>query len=111
MPTADDLAVLMRKGPLNSITLVAATHRKLEKIERKKTVVVCIILESFCNKALENLEEEPLLGSSLKIKFHTSPLMFVTQTYLQLCLVVVILIKAQFLNSFSTNLLYWASWA
>ena len=77
----------------------------------KKMVVVCIILESFCNQALENLEEEPLLGSSLKIKFHTSPLMFVTQTYLQLCLVVVILIKAQFLNSFSTNLLYWASWA
>ena len=73
MPTVDDLTALMRKGPLNSITLVAATHRKLEKIERKKTVVVCIILESFCNKALENLEEEPLLGSNPRIKFHTSP--------------------------------------
>ena len=87
MPTVDNLAALMRKGPLNSITLVAATHRKLEKaidgtstqvvtyminkwrakingkevynirkppgigdrkIERGKTVVVCIILESFC---------------------------------------------------------------
>ena len=83
---------------MNSIILVAATHRKLEKaadvtstqvatcminkwrakingkevynvrnppgignrkIERGKTVVVCIILESFCNQALENLEEEP----------------------------------------------------
>ena len=82
MPTVDDLTALMRKGPLNSITLVTATHRKLEKaadgtstqvatcmikkwrakingkeiynvrnlprmgdrkIERKKTVVVCII--------------------------------------------------------------------
>ena len=101
MPTIDDLAALMRKGPLNSVTLVAATHRKLEKvadetstqvatcminkwrakingneiynvknppgrgdrkIEREKTVVVCIILESFYNQALENLEEEPLLG-------------------------------------------------
>ena len=150
MPTIDDLTALMRKGPLNSITLVAATHRKLEKaanrtstqvatcmikkwrvkingkeiynvrnpprmgdrkIKRKKTVVVCIILESFCNKALENLKEEPLLGSSSRIKFHTSPHVFVIQTYLQPCLVVVILTKAQFLNLFSTNLLYWAGWA
>ena len=140
----------MRKWPLNSITLVAATHRKLEKatdgtstqvaicminkwrakingkeiynvrnpprmgdqkIERKKTIVVCIILESFCDKALENLEEEPLLGSNSRIKFHTSPHVFVIQTYLQPCPIVVILTKAQFLNPFSTNLLYWASWA
>ena len=74
-------------------------------------VVVCIILESFCNQALENLEEEPLLGSSLRIKFHTSPHVFVTQTYLQLCPVIVIFTKTQFLNPFSTNLLYWAYWA
>ena len=150
MPTTDYLAALMRKGPLNSITLVAATHRKLEKaadgtstqvatyminkwrakinekeiynvrnppgmgdrkIERGKTVVVCIILESFCNQALENLEEEPPLGSSLRIKSHTSPHMFVIQTYLQPCPVVVILTKTQFLNPLSTNLLYWANWA
>ena len=81
------------------------------KIERGKTVVVCIILESFCNQALKNLEGEPLLGSSPRIKFHTSPHVFVIQTYLQPCPVVVILTKAQFLNPFSTNLLYWASWA
>ena len=31
MPTADNLTALMRKGPLNSITLVAATHSKLKK--------------------------------------------------------------------------------
>ena len=31
MPTANDLAALMRKWLLNSITLVTATHRKLEK--------------------------------------------------------------------------------
>ena len=150
MPIADDLAALMRKRLLNSITLVTATHRKLEKaadgtstqvatcminkwrakingkeiynarnppgigdrkIERGKTVVVCIILESFCNQVLENLEGEPLLGSSPMIKFHTSPHVFVIQTYLQPCPVVVILTKAQFLNPLSTNLLYWANWA
>ena len=32
MPTTDDLAALMRKWPLNSITLVAATHNKLKKV-------------------------------------------------------------------------------
>ena len=119
MPTADDLATLMRKWPLNSITLVTATHKKLEKaadgtntqvttcminkwrakingkevynvrnplgmgdrkIDRGKTVVVCIILESFCNQALENLEEEPFLGSSPRIKFHTSPHVLVIQS-------------------------------
>ena len=31
MPTANDLAALMRKWLLNSITLVTATHRKLKK--------------------------------------------------------------------------------
>ena len=119
MPTAEDLAALMRKSPLNSITLVAATHRKLEKaadgtstqaatcminkwrvkingkeiynvrnppgmgdrkIDRRKTIVVGIILESFCNQALENQEEEPVLGSSSRIKFHTSPHVSVIQS-------------------------------
>ena len=70
------------------------------RIEGEKTVVVCIIMESFCNQALENLEEEPLLGSSPRIKFHTSPHVFVIQTYLQPCPVVVTLTKAQFLNPF-----------
>ena len=119
MPTADYLAALMRKGPLNSITLVAAIHRKLEKaangtstqvatcminkwrakingnevynvrnppgmgdqkIDKENTVAVCIMLESFCNQALENQEEEPVLGSSPRIKFHTSPHVFVIQS-------------------------------
>ena len=150
MLTANNLAALIRKWPLNSITLVVATHRKLEKaadgtstqvvicminkwrakingkevynvrnppgmgdrkIDRGKTVVVCIILESFCHQVLENQEEEPILGSSPRINFHTSPHVLVIQTYLQPCPVVVILTKAQFLNPFSTNLLYWASWA
>ena len=45
MPTADDLAALMRKGPLNSITLVAAIHRKLGKtIDGTSTqVTTCMI--------------------------------------------------------------------
>ena len=109
----------MRKWPLNSITLVAAIHRKLEKaangtstqvatcminkwrakingnevynvrnppgmgdqkIDKENTVAVCIMLESFCNQALENQEEEPVLGSSPRIKFHTSPHVFVIQS-------------------------------
>ena len=32
MPTTDNLAALMRKWPLNSITLVPATHNKLKKV-------------------------------------------------------------------------------
>ena len=109
----------MRKWPLNSITLVAAIHRKLEnaanetstqvatcminkwrakingnevynirnplgmgdqKIDKGKTVAVCIMLESFCNQALKNQEEEPVLGSSPRIKFHTSPHVLVIQS-------------------------------
>ena len=109
----------MRKWPLNSITLVAAIHRKLEKaangtstqvatcminkwrakingnevynvrnppgmgdqkIDKENTVAVCIMLESFCNQALENQEEEPVLRSSPRIKFHTSPHVFVIQS-------------------------------
>ena len=45
MPTIDDLAALMRKGPLNSVTLVATTHRKLEKVadETSTQVATCMI--------------------------------------------------------------------
>ena len=32
MPAADSLAALMKKRPLNSITLFAATHSKLRKV-------------------------------------------------------------------------------
>ena len=110
----------MRKWPLNSIILVAATHRKLEKaidgistqvatyminkwrvkingkevynvrnplgmgdekIGARKMVVVCMILESFCNQALKNQKEEgPVLGSSPRTEFHTSPHVFVIQS-------------------------------
>ena len=119
MLTANNLAALIRKWPLNSITLVVATHRKLEKaadgtstqvvicminkwrakingkevynvrnppgmgdrkIDRGKTVAVCIILESFCHQVLENQEEEPILGSSPRINFHTSPHVLVIQS-------------------------------
>ena len=50
------------------------------KINRGKMVAVCIILESFCNQALEDQEEEPVLGSSPRIKFHTSPYVFSIQS-------------------------------
>ena len=50
------------------------------KINRGKMVAVCIILESFCNQALEDQEEEPVLGSSPRIKFHTSPHVFSIQS-------------------------------
>ena len=50
------------------------------KIDRRKTIVVGIILESFCNQALENQEEEPVLGPSPRIKFHTSPHVSVIQS-------------------------------
>ena len=52
-----------------------------EKIDAGKTVVVCMILESFCNQALKNQEEEgPVLGSSTRTEFHTSPHVFVIQS-------------------------------
>ena len=51
-----------------------------KETDRGKTVAVCIILESFCNQALEDQEEEPVLGSSSRIKFHTSPYVFVIQS-------------------------------
>ena len=45
MPTADDLAALMRKLPLNSITLVTATHNKLKKTANRTStqVATCMI--------------------------------------------------------------------
>ena len=145
MLTANNLAALIRKWPLNSITLVVATHRKLEKaadgtstqvvicminkwrakingkevynvknppgmgdrkIDRGKTVAVCIILESFCNQALEDQEEEPVLGSSSRIKFHTSPYVFVIQsTYNHVQLLWSSLKPSSWTNSLQ-NLLY-----
>ena len=50
------------------------------KIDGRKTIAVGTILESFCNQALKNQEEEPVLGSSPRIKFHTSPHVFIIQS-------------------------------
>ena len=51
-----------------------------QKIDKENTVAVCIMLESFCNQALENQEEEPVLGSSPRIKFHTYLHVFIIQS-------------------------------
>ena len=58
-----------------------------QKIDRGKTVAICIILESFCNQALEDQEEELVLGSSSSIKFHTPSPRVCYSIYLQSCLV------------------------
>ena len=50
------------------------------KIDRGKMVAICIILESFCNQALEDQEEELVLGSSSSIKFHTPLHVFAIQS-------------------------------
>ena len=150
MPTADDLAALMRKWPLNSITLVAATHNKLKKavngtstqvatcminkwrakingnevynvrdlqewgikrkIDWRKTVAVSTTLESFCNLAPKNQEEESVLGLSPRTNYHSSPHVFDHYIYLRLCPVVETLTKAQFLNSFSTKFIVLGPW-
>ena len=151
MPTVDDLATLMRKWPLNSITLVAATYSKLKKaadgtstqvttciinkwrgkingkevynvrdppgiVEEKKerdwrkTVAVFTTLESFCNEALKNQEEESVIGLSPRINFHSSPHVFDYSIYLWLCLVVATFTKAQFLSPFSIKFIVLDLW-
>ena len=134
MPTADDLTALMRKWPLNSITLVATTHSKLKKAvdgtstqvatcminkwrakingnevynvrnpprmegrrkrDWRKRVAVSTTLESFCNWAPKNQEEESVLGSSLRTNYHSSPHVFDHYIYLRSCPVVETLTKA-----------------
>ena len=55
MPTADDLAALMRKWPLNSITLVATTHSKLNKVaDRTSTQVATHMINKWRVKINEN---------------------------------------------------------
>ena len=145
MSTANDLATLMRKWPLNSITLVATTHRKWEKAADKTStqVATCMINKwkaKINGKEVYNVINPPGMGDRKLIKgrwllFVPSRKAFVTKhwrtcprikpedkvshfpsrvcysIYLRSCPVVAILTKTQFLNSFSTNLLYWASWA
>ena len=67
MPTADDLTALMRKGLLNSITLVAATHRKLEKMAdgTSTQVATCMINKwrtKINGKEVYNVRNPPGMG-------------------------------------------------
>ena len=71
------------------------------KIDWRNTVVVFTTLESFCDQALKNEEGESVLGSSPRINYHSSPYVFDHSIYLQSCLVVATLTKAQFLSPFS----------
>ena len=67
MPTANDLAALMRKWLLNSITLVTATHKKLEKATDGTSiqVVTCMINEwraKINEKEVYNVRNPPGMG-------------------------------------------------
>ena len=71
MSTADDLAALMRKWPLNSITLVAATHRKLEKAAdgTSTQVATCMINKwraKINGKEIYNVRGPPGMGNQKK---------------------------------------------
>ena len=66
-------------------------------------VAVFTTLESLRNEALKNQEEELVLGSNPRIKFHIFLHVFDYLIYLQSCPVVAIITKAQFLNPFSTK--------
>ena len=66
-------------------------------------VAVFTTLESLRNEALKNQEEELVLGSNPRIKFHIFLHVFDYLIYLQSCPVVAIITKAQFLNLFSTK--------
>ena len=67
MPIADDLAALMRKRLLNSITLVTATHRKLEKAAdgTSTQVATCMInkwMTRINGKKIYNIRGPPRIG-------------------------------------------------
>ena len=71
MPTADDLATLMRKWLLNSTTLVAATHSKLKKAADGTItqVATCIINKwraKINGKEIYNVRGPPGMGNRKK---------------------------------------------
>ena len=71
MPTVDDLAALMRKWPLNSITLVVATHNKLKKTADRTSIQVatCMINKwkaKINGKEVYNVRNPPGMGDKKK---------------------------------------------
>ena len=72
MPTADDLAALMRKWPLTSITLVAAIHSKLKKAAdgTSTQVATCMInkwMAKINGNEVYNIRGPPGMGDERKI--------------------------------------------
>ena len=67
MPTSDNLAALMRKWPLNSITLVTATHSKLKKaVDGTSTQVATYMINKWRakinGKEVYNVRDPPGMG-------------------------------------------------
>ena len=82
MPTADDLAALMRKWPLNSITLVAATHSKLKKAaDGTSTQVATYMINKWRakinGKEVYNIRDPPGMGDR-KIDWRKTVAVFTT---------------------------------
>ena len=82
MPTADDLAALMRKWPLNSITLVAATHSKLKKAAYGTSTQVATYMinkwrAKINGKEVYNIRDPPGMGDR-KIDWRKTVAVFTT---------------------------------
>ena len=81
MPIVDNLAVLMRKWPLNSITLVAATHSKLKKVvDRTNTQVATCMINKWRAKIngnkVYNVRDPPRMRDKKKKEIEERQLLF-----------------------------------
>ena len=82
MPTSDNLAALMRKWPLNSITLVIATHSKLKKaVDGTSTQVATYMINKWRakinGKEVYNVRDPPGMGDR-KIDWRKTVAVFIT---------------------------------
>ena len=82
MPTVDDLAALMRKWPLNSITLVAATHSKLKKAADETSAQVATYMinkwrAKINGNEVYNVRDPPGMGDR-KIDWRKTVVVFTT---------------------------------
>ena len=71
MPTADDLAALMRKWPLNSTALVAATHGRFGNVAdgtsiRVATCMINKLMAKINGKEVYNIRGPPRMGDRKK---------------------------------------------
>ena len=86
MPAADSLAALMKKRPLNSITLFAATHSKLRKVVNGTgtQVTTCMINKwtaKINEKEIYNGRCPPRVGGRKKERKKKGKLHFTTLNY------------------------------